>query len=186
MNKNPYPVGPGWWHLLDLEIPQLYEIDPDLTDLTIEEDDGHCDVYCAPSAKGESRADMLGDVGLAIASQSAIICENCGEYTGLKPTQKTPYCSRCYHASEEERSSIREWAEEKYWQDRRSRGLKNLLKAPYFEVHVVYEPNGEPVFGDCFCAAVDLFKPGMTFRVYFKEDENGETIIKDVQRWYFG
>ena len=37
MSNNPYPVGPGWWHLLDLEIPQLYEIDLDLTGLEIKE-----------------------------------------------------------------------------------------------------------------------------------------------------
>lgn len=121
MNKNPYPVGPGWWHLLDLEIPYLYDIDPDLTGLEIKEKYGYCQVDCWPSEAHKHHVDMLADIASAIESQSAIICENCGQYTGLKPTRETPYCSRCYHAPTPERFAIREETKRKYWATKKSK-----------------------------------------------------------------
>ena len=120
MNK-PYPVGPGWWHLLDLEIPQLYEIDPDLTCLEIKEKYGACQVDCWPSEAGQSRRDMLADISGAIESQSATICENCGGNTGVKPIPETPYCSRCFDLPTAERFAVREAAKEKYFRGSHAR-----------------------------------------------------------------
>ena len=115
MSKNPYPVGPGWWHLLDSQIPELYEIDPDLTSLEIKEKYGCCQVDCWPSETYKHRADILADVASAIESQSAFICENCGEHTGVKPVPETSYCNRCFHLPMAERFAVRESTKERYF-----------------------------------------------------------------------
>lgn len=60
--------------------------------------------------------------------------------------------------------------------------MTQLLKDLYFELHAVYEPNER----GWYCAAVDLFHPGMTFRIYFTLDENGQIKVEDVNRWHFG
>jgi len=112
---NPYPVGPGWWYLLDSEIPEMYEIDPGLTSLEIKEKYGFCQVDCWPSEAGWGRRDILADVASAIESQSATICENCGELTGVKPAPETPYCKRCYNLPTTERFAVREKTKEKYF-----------------------------------------------------------------------
>lgn len=56
------------------------------------------------------------------------------------------------------------------------------------DIHAIYDPDEEEtgIYKGCYLAAVDLFKPGMTFRVYFTLDENGEIDIFDVSRWRFG
>ena len=63
--------------------------------------------------------------------------------------------------------------------------LENTISQMYCKVHAIYEPDGSAINGDCFCAAVDLFKPGFTFRMYFKMTENNIEIV-DISRWYFG
>ena len=123
MSNNPYPTGPGWWHLLDLEIPYLYQIDPDLTGLEIKEKYGYCQVDCYPSETHWNHRDMLADIASAIESQSAIICENCGEYTGIKPVPETPYCARCYGLPTADRFAVRERMKEKYFQNKGSTTL---------------------------------------------------------------
>ena len=55
----------------------------------------------------------------------------------------------------------------------------------YCEIHAIYEPDGSAINGDCFCAAVDLFKPGFTFEIYFRATEDNIEIV-DISRWYFG
>lgn len=115
MKKRPYDVGPGWWHLLDMEIPYLYEIDPSLTGLEIKEKYGACRVDCWPSEANRHHADMLADVASAIESQSATICENCGGHTGVKPTPETLYCERCFNLPTAERFAVQEKTKEKYF-----------------------------------------------------------------------
>lgn len=67
--------------------------------------------------------------------------------------------------------------------------LKKKLEAAiqniYFDVHAIYDPDGSPVFGDCYCAAVDLFTQGMTFRIYFKLKED-QIQVEHAERWYIG
>ena len=53
------------------------------------------------------------------------------------------------------------------------------------EIHAVYEPEGSKPFGAFFCAAVDLFKPGLTFRIWFKL-ENDVPVVEWAERWHFG
>lgn len=59
--------------------------------------------------------------------------------------------------------------------------LENSIRNIHFEIHAIYEPeeNG------WYCAAVDLFKPGLTFKLYFTL-ENGEISVRDLARWWFG
>ena len=45
--------------------------------------------------------------------------------------------------------------------------FENGILEMYFKIHAIYEPDMSAINGDCFCAAVDIFKPGFTFRIYF-------------------
>ena len=105
MRERTYPVGPGWWALLDVEIPQLYEIDPGLTGLDIKEKYNYCDVQFYPSEG--AALDLLEDVVSSIRSQSATTCANCGGHRE-KVSQWHPWCERCRSASPDERRRIRE------------------------------------------------------------------------------
>lgn len=64
--------------------------------------------------------------------------------------------------------------------------LQEYLSACPVEIHAIYDPDGVPPYGDFYCAAVDLFKSGETFKVYFTIDENGEFYIHQMTRWFFG
>ena len=64
--------------------------------------------------------------------------------------------------------------------------LTNTIKGMHMDIHAIYEPDGSHIFGDCYCAAVDLFSWQFTFRVYFKITEAGEIDVQDVSRWHFG
>ena len=121
MSRDPYPVGPGWWHLLDLELPYLYEADPGLIVLEIRENCGYCQVDFRPSETYKHFADVLADMESAIESQSAIICENCGEYIKGKPTRYTSYCKRCFYLPALERFAVREAMKEKYFRHSHAR-----------------------------------------------------------------
>lgn len=64
--------------------------------------------------------------------------------------------------------------------------LKNTIQNVYFDIHAIYEPEGGKVFEDCYCAAVDFYKPGSTYRVYFKLDDTGNIEIEHLGTWFFG
>lgn len=102
--------------LLDImELPHLYEADPGLDVLEIRENCGYCQVDFRPSEVYKHFADVLADMESAIESQSAIICENCGEYIKGKPTRYTSYCKRCFYLPISERFAVREAMKEKYF-----------------------------------------------------------------------
>ena len=64
--------------------------------------------------------------------------------------------------------------------------LRSQLKNIYFDVHAIYEPDGsDSIWGRRYCAAVDLFRQGLTFRLYFSI-QDGEIYVEHVERWYFG
>ncbi len=65
-------------------------------------------------------------------------------------------------------------------------GLDRTIHTPYYEIHAVYEPDGCGLYGDCYCAGVDLLVQGLTFKVYFKVEGENEIQIVHVQRWPFG
>jgi hypothetical protein len=53
----------------------------------------------------------------------------------------------------------------------------------YIFIHAIYEPedDGGPYEGQ-YCAAMDLYEPGMTYRVYFEINPDDVIIIGDVER----
>ena len=64
--------------------------------------------------------------------------------------------------------------------------IENTMKNPHVELHAIYEPEaGDPV-PDCYLAAIDLFKTGQTYRLYFKIDENDQIEVVHLERWRFG
>ena len=66
--------------------------------------------------------------------------------------------------------------------------VRGSLQNIYFDLHAIYEPKGtnsDPYFGDCYCCAVDLLRPGLTFRIWFKIVD-GEMVFRSGDRWYFG
>ena len=63
--------------------------------------------------------------------------------------------------------------------------LEDVMKHAYADVHAIYDPDGSDPYGDCYSAAVDLYQPGMTFRVYFKENADGLR-VEHAERWHFG
>lgn len=65
------------------------------------------------------------------------------------------------------------------------KAVKNAFGICIQEVHAVYIPEDNHMPG-WYSAAVDLFRPGMTFKVYFSLDENGKVCVEDLHRWRFG
>lgn len=61
-------------------------------------------------------------------------------------------------------------------------GIEDFFQNMYVKLHAVYGPeeNG------WYCAAVDLFDPGMTFRIYFTLKEENQVVVEEVQRWFIG
>ena len=64
--------------------------------------------------------------------------------------------------------------------------FENTVKNIHFEVHAVYEPDDSEVFGGCYLAAVDLFNPGTTYKVWFKINDEGTICVEHLERWWFG
>lgn len=100
--RRQYDVGPGWWKLLDDELPRILAVDPDLKDLDIKEKYGRCVVSFWPTRD----AAVLHAAANAIEDLSAIVCENCG--APRLPSKWYPWCDRCKAASPAERSQIRQ------------------------------------------------------------------------------
>ena len=63
--------------------------------------------------------------------------------------------------------------------------LKEAVANVYVDIHAIYEPDGSDFFGDCYCAAMDLFSFEFTFRVYFRIVE-GQVKVEHIERWHFG
>lgn len=66
--------------------------------------------------------------------------------------------------------------------------LNGFFQNLYYDIHAIYDPEGlgASYLGNCYTAAVDLFEPGMTFKVYFKILDDGAIKIIDIHRWYMG
>ena len=63
--------------------------------------------------------------------------------------------------------------------------LEAGLRSMHMVVHAVYEPDYGDFYGDCYCAAVDMFAPGITFWIYFRFEED-ELRVEHVERYYMG
>lgn len=64
--------------------------------------------------------------------------------------------------------------------------LESAIKNMFVEIHAIYAPDGGEPYPDCYLAAVDLFSPGTTYKLYFKINENGQIQVEYLGRWYFG
>lgn len=60
--------------------------------------------------------------------------------------------------------------------------VKQVIQNVYFDLHAIYSPNE---YG-WYCAAVDLFAPGLTFRVWFTLGEDDQIQVRYAERWHFG
>ena len=67
-----------------------------------------------------------------------------------------------------------------------SEKISVFMGALFVDIHAVYEKGGHSNHPEWYCAAVDLFRPGMTFRAYFTLDEYGQIFVEDLQQWRFG
>lgn len=111
MNKKPYPVGPGWWPLLDEKLPEIKA----LTDeVHVREKYGSCHVGYPLCNKEHELLIKLSDLSREIEKASTHICENCGA-PRKSPAKWYPWCDRCKSASHELRKLIRTKTAAKYW-----------------------------------------------------------------------
>lgn len=65
------------------------------------------------------------------------------------------------------------------------RALSDAFNGCAVSVHAIYMPE-KNYYPGCFMAAVDLFRSGRTYRVYFANEGKGRIRIEDISRWRFG
>lgn len=111
MKNNPYPVGPGWWPLLDRARAIALSIDPDAK-IVCKEKYGACQAEVLYNALNYG---VIGKLEDDIEDMTQRICENCGEDASVKPVPETPYCARCYGLPTAERFAVREETKKKYY-----------------------------------------------------------------------
>ena len=61
-----------------------------------------------------------------------------------------------------------------------------FMDAIFVDIHAVYDKGGNSDYPEWYCAAVDLFRPGMTYKIYFTLTDNGQISVVKLQRWWFG
>lgn len=54
------------------------------------------------------------------------------------------------------------------------------------DLHAIYEKGSNSNHPEWYCAAADLFRPGMTHKVYFTVTDAGQIFVEDLQRWWLG
>lgn len=60
--------------------------------------------------------------------------------------------------------------------------IMNLFENIYAKVHAIYDSDENGLY----CAAVDLFERGFTFRVYYEVRGDGRSHVVDIERWFIG
>ena len=60
--------------------------------------------------------------------------------------------------------------------------VKQMMDGLYYKLHTIYEPDEH----GWNCAAVVLFRLGMTFRLYFEIGKNSKLEVKHLERWFIG
>lgn len=61
-----------------------------------------------------------------------------------------------------------------------------FMDAIFVDIHAVYDKGSNSAHPEWYCAAVDLFRPGMTYKIYFTLTDGGQISVEDLQRWWFG
>lgn len=64
--------------------------------------------------------------------------------------------------------------------------FRSFMGSVCAELHAIYDKGSDSHHPECYCAAADLFRPGMTFKIYFTIDDAGQIFVEDLQRWWFG
>lgn len=59
------------------------------------------------------------------------------------------------------------------------------LEDLHIKIWAIYPPEKNSLYPDCKTAGVDMIRPGITFRVWFRE-ERGQIQIKHIERWHMG
>lgn len=92
-----YDTGPGWWKMFDEELKKFYDIDPDLTDVTVKEKFGHARIDYASSVP-----DQLTEQELHLREVSSHICETCGNPGKLRKEKRwmQTLCDTCFTDSD--------------------------------------------------------------------------------------
>ena len=65
------------------------------------------------------------------------------------------------------------------------KAVADAFGACCIEVHAIYAPDND-YWPGWLTAAVDLFRPGKTFRVYFSHEGNNQVRVEDIMEWRFG
>ena len=101
-----YGCCPGWWKMLDCELKEFYEVDPQLTEVRVKEKFGRADVDCYTET--ETRWDLLGMCAEILSRKSQETCELCGKYGKVRNDHGWIQCrcERCHSATREERTAI--------------------------------------------------------------------------------
>jgi len=101
-----YATCPGWWKLLDCELKEFYEVDPELTEVRVKEKYGRADVDCYTET--ETRWDLLAMHGEILSRKSQETCELCGSPGKMRNDKGWIQCrcDRCHSATREERTEI--------------------------------------------------------------------------------
>lgn len=64
--------------------------------------------------------------------------------------------------------------------------FKAFMGGVCVELHAIYDKGSDSDHPEFYCAAADLFRPEMTYRIYFALDDVGQICVEDLQRWWFG
>lgn len=101
-----YFTGPGWWPMLDKELKDMYDIDPQLSGVVVEEKYGHTRIRY--DEYSDSRRDLLHMHEELIHRISGETCELCGKHGSIRSEDGWIYCrcERCHNADHTERRKI--------------------------------------------------------------------------------
>lgn len=115
-----YECSPGWWKFLDEELKKFYEIDPELTELSVKEKYGRADVHFTTEAEGVW--DKLMAQAEVVSKRSQETCELCGNPGQLRNERGWIQCrcDRCQDATREERTEIMRETAKRYENSRRA------------------------------------------------------------------
>ena len=115
-----YECSPGWWKFLDEELRKFYEIDPELTEVSVKEKYGRADVYFITEAEGVW--DKLMAQAEVVSKRSQETCELCGNPGQLRNERGWIQCrcDRCQDATREERTEIMRETAKRYENSRRA------------------------------------------------------------------
>lgn len=113
---DPYPVGPGWWPLLDEVSAQVKELDPEIY-LSYKEKYGTCQIDFVT----ESTEHFNEIIKLTADAEEAskTICEVCGQPGEIRTQNRwlTALCDRCASLNPSERWKVASEAEQRYHLD---------------------------------------------------------------------